>query len=85
MNMDTPVYDFEQETLLQANFLNTELLYLDKEITRAKRDGDTKTYAALMRLYLNAQKEFMKLLAAMNAERGETDALTAFAASYDAT
>lgn len=76
-------FDFAAETELQVNFLNAELLYLEKEIIRAKQDGDTKTYAALMRLYLNAQKEYMKLLAVMGAGQDKGDALTDFTANYD--
>lgn len=76
-------FDFEAETELQVNFLNAELLYLEKEITRAKQSGDTKTYAALMRLYLNTQKEYMKLIAAMGAGQDKGDALTDFTANYD--
>lgn len=73
------VCNYEEAAIMQASFLNDELLYLDGEIKKARQDGDTKKYAAFMRLYLNAQKEYMKLLSDLDSGAEEADELLSFA------
>lgn len=73
------VCNFEDAAMMQASFLSDELLYLDGEIKKARQDGDSKKYAAFMRLYLNAQKEYMKLLSDLDSGAEEADELLSFA------
>ena len=55
--------------------------YLYTQIEAAKNSGNTKLYCSLLRLYLPALKEYVRL---SNAQDGEQeDALLAFAGGMD--
>lgn len=43
------------------NLLCEQLAYLEKEMAVARMSEDTKTFASLMRVFLPAQKEYLRL------------------------
>ena len=52
-------YQFARESAM--NLLCEQLAYLDKEMAVARMSEDTKTFASLMRVFLPAQKEYLRL------------------------
>ena len=57
---------------------------MEQELAKIKERGDYKEYTALMRTYLATQKAFLKIVAEMDGEAPETDALLDFAAGQSA-
>ena len=53
------------------------LKYLKSEMGKARRSGNTKAFSSLMRLYLPAQKEYLRMLKEQDYSE-YTDALTDF-------
>ena len=78
------IESFQTERQMTANALNAELLYMEQELAKIKERGDYKEYTALMRTYLATQKAFLKIVAEMDGEALETDALLDFAAGQSA-
>jgi hypothetical protein len=73
-------YSLERKFALDT--LAEQVAFLVHEMAAARLVGDMKDYAALMRLYLPAQKEYLRLCAEEGQE-GNTDALTEFTSKYD--
>ena len=78
------IESFQTERQMTANALSAELFYMDQELAKIKERGDYKEYTALMRTYLATQKTFLKIVAEMDGEAPETDALLDFAAGQSA-
>ena len=70
---------YETELQQEINFLYDELTYLQREITDARKSGDTGEYARLFRVFLPVQKQYLKLCAELEALMGAgADELAAF-------
>ena len=72
---------YEQELQEEINFLFNEIAFLQGEITNARNSGDTDEYARLMRIFLPAQKQYLKLCAEQEKRAqltDSTDPLTEF-------
>ena len=78
------IESFQTERQMTANALSAEILYMEQELAKIKERGDYKEYTALMRTYLATQKTFLKIVAEMDGEAPETDALLDFAAGQSA-
>ena len=83
MKDNTKTESYQQERAFIINRLSSELLHLDDVLNRVKKHGDEKEYLAVMRCYLATQKEFLKLIAAHEADENAPDALTEFASVYN--
>lgn len=72
---------YEQELQQEINFLYSELLYLQEEISAARKCSDTDEYTRLMRVCLPVQKQYLKLCAEQEKREqlaNDVDPLTAF-------
>lgn len=74
---------YEMELQMEINFLYEEISYLQTEIMNARKEKDTKQYAALMRVFLPMQKSYLKMCADLEKLTGntESDPLLSFAES----
>lgn len=65
------------------NLLCEQLAYLEQEMAAARMSEDTKAFASLMRVFLPAQKEYLRLCRE-NEYSAQVDELLAFTGGADA-
>ena len=75
--------DYEKARDNAFTLLCEQLVYLEEEMAKARMDGDMKAYLSMMRLFLPAQKEYLRLRREQEGDAA-TDALLAFANAKDA-
>ena len=68
------------ERAVQIDALRQEMAYMESELAAIKADGDYKSYTALMRTYLAAQRRYLQLIRELDADcaQPERDALLDF-------
>lgn len=75
--------DYEKARDYAFTLLCEQLVYLEEEMAKARMNGDMKAYLSMMRLFLPAQKEYLRLRREQEGDAA-TDALLAFANEKDA-
>lgn len=71
---------YDVERAVQIDALRQEMAYMESELAAIKADGDYKSYTALMRTYLAAQRRYLQLIRELEADcaQPERDALLDF-------
>ena len=71
---------YDVERAVQIDALRQEMAYMESELPAIKADGDYKSYTALMRTYLAAQRRYLQLIRELDADcaQPERDALLDF-------
>ena len=71
---------YDVERAVQIDALRQEMADMESEFAAIKADGDYKSYTALMRTYLAAQRRYLQLIRELDADcaQPERDALLDF-------
>ena len=71
---------YDVERAVQIDALRQEMAYMESELAAIKADGDYKSYTALMRTDLAAQRRYLQLIRELDADcaQPERDALLDF-------
>lgn len=71
---------YDVERAVQIDALRQEMAYMESELAAIKADGDYKSYTAIMRTYLAAQRRYLQLIRELDADcaQPERDALLDF-------
>jgi len=70
--------EYEKARDYAFDLLCEQLVYLKQEMAKARMNGDMKAYLSMFRLFLPAQKEYLRLRREQEGD-GQTDALLTFA------
>ncbi|GHU96337.1 hypothetical protein FACS1894208_10770 [Clostridia bacterium] len=69
---------YTTERQATINSLSDKLKYLESRLNTAKQAEDDKQYLSLMRVYIDTNKLYLRLVAEAENTNAEVDALTAF-------
>jgi hypothetical protein len=69
---------YTTERQATINSLSDKLEYLESRLNTAKQAEDDKQYLSLMRVYIDTNKLYLRLVAEAENTNAEVDALTAF-------
>jgi hypothetical protein len=69
---------YTTERQATINSLSDKLEYLESRLNTAKQAEDDKQYLSLMRVYIDTNKLYLRLVAETENTNAEVDALTAF-------